>query len=162
MKGTTRPALAALLLGLTLSFPSLNTFAQENRFVGSWVLDAAKSKAPLMPSSATVTISDAGGGKFKSASDTSAGGQTVHSEITFAVDGKDYAVQTNPAPPGGSRITQSFEKASATSYKTKLKLNGQELATTVEELSADGNTMTLTSTAGTNASMSTMLVFNRK
>ncbi|HZF29793.1 MAG TPA: hypothetical protein VE907_11780 [Gammaproteobacteria bacterium] len=162
MKGTTRPALAALLLSLTLSFPSLNTFAQESRFVGSWVLDAAKSKAPLMPSSATVVISDAGGGKFRSVSDTSAGGQTIHSEITFAVDGKDYVAQTDPALPPGTSLTQSFEKMSPTSYKTTLKLRGQEVASTVQELSADGLTMTLTSTAGTNASMSTLLVFNRR
>jgi hypothetical protein len=162
MKGTTRPALAALLLGLTLSFPSLNTFAQENRFVGSWVLDAAKSKAPLVPSSSTVTISDAGGGKFKSVSETSAGGQTVHAEIMFAIDGRDYALQTNPAPPRGTSITQSFEKLSPTSYRTTLKLAGQEVASTIQELSADGRTMTVTTTAGTNASMSTVLVYNRR
>jgi len=162
MKGTTRPALAALLLSLTLSFPSLNTFAQENRFVGSWVLDAAKSKAPLMPSAATVVISDLGGGKFKSVSVTSAGGQTVHSELTFAIDGKDYAAKTDPALPRGTSLTQSFEKLSATSYKTTLKLRGEEVGTTVQELSADGRTMTLTTAAGTNGSMSTLLVFNRR
>ena len=162
MKDTTRSALAALLLGLAVSFASTNSVAQENRFLGSWVLDTAKSKAPLLPSSSTVTISDAGGGKFKSASDTSAGGQTIHSEITFAVDGKDYPTQTNPAPPRGMSLTQSFEKMSATSYKTTLKLGGQEVATTVQELSDDGKTMTLTSTAGTNGSMSTVLVYNRR
>ena len=161
MKGTTRPALSALLLGLTLSV-SLNSFAQESRFVGSWVLDTAKSKAPLLPSSSTVTISDAGGGQFKSVSETSVAGQTVHSEITFAVDGKDYVTRTNPAAPGGAAITQSFQKVSDTSYKTLLKLGGQEVATTVQELSPDGKTMTLTSTAGTNGSMSTVLVYNRK
>jgi hypothetical protein len=161
MKGTARPALSALLLGLTLAF-SLNSFAQESRFVGSWVLDAAKSKAPLLPSSSTVTISEAGGGQFKSVSDSSVAGQTVHSEITFAVDGKDYVTRTDPAPPGGTSITQSFEKLSATSYQTRVKFGGQEIATSVQELSTDGKTMTLTTTAGTNGSMSTVLVYNRK
>ena len=162
MKGTTRPLLAALLVGLAFAVQSLSAFAQEMRFVGTWVLDPAHSKAPLMPSSSTVVISDLGSGKFKSVSDTAAGGQTVHSELTFAVDGRDYTLTTNPAPPAGTSITQSFQKLTATSYKTTLKLRGQEVATTVQELGSDGKTMKITTTAGTNASMSTLLVYNRK
>ena len=162
MKGTTRYALAALLAGLTFSVQSPSALAQELRFVGTWVLDPAQSKAPLMPSSSTVVISELGGGKFKSVSDTAAGGQQVHSELTFAVDGKDYALQTNPAPPAGTVITQSFAQVSATSYETTLKLRGQEVARSVQELGPDGKTMKITSTASTNASMSTMLVYNHR
>jgi hypothetical protein len=162
MKGTTRSAFAALLVGLAFSVQSLSAFAQEMRFVGTWVLDPAQSKAPLMPSTSKVVISDLGSGKFKSVSDTAAGGQQVHSELTFAVDGRDYALQTNPAPPAGTSITQSFLQLSATSYKTTLKLRGQEVASTVQELGSDGKTMKITSTAGTNASMSTLLVYNRR
>lgn len=162
MKGTMRPALAALLMGLTLSVQGTSALAQELRFVGTWVLDPAQSKAPLVPSSSTVTISDLGSGKFKSVSDTAAGGQAVHSELTFAVDGRDYTLATNPAPPAGTQITQSFQKLSATSYKTTLKLRGQEVASTVQELGPDGKTMKITTTAGTNASMSTLLVYKRR
>jgi hypothetical protein len=160
MKGTTRSALATLLVGF--AFSAQSALAQETRFVGTWVLDRAQSKAPLMPSSSTVVISELPGGKFKSVSDTAAGGQQVHSELTFAVDGKDYPVQTNPAPPAGTVITQSFAQLSATSYKTTLKLRGQEVASTVQELGPDGKTMKITTNAGTNASMSTLLVYNRK
>jgi hypothetical protein len=162
MKGTTRSALAALLLGLAFSVQSLPAFAQEMRFVGTWVLDPAQSKAPLVPSSSKVVISELGGGKFKSVSDTAAGGQQVHSELTFAVDGRDYPLQTTPAPPAGTVITQSFAQLSATSYQTTLKLRGQEVASTVQELGPDGKTMKITTTAGTHASMSTLLVYNRK
>ena len=95
-------------------------------------------------------------------SDTAVGGQSVHSEVIFATDGKDYAITTNPAPPPGTSITQSFEKAGATSYKTSVKVAGQVLATTVSEISADGKTKTLLTAAGASASMSTTLVFNRK
>jgi hypothetical protein len=161
MNRTKRPVLAALSLSLALLLSSHPSHAQEPRFVGSWVLDPAKSKAPLVPSSATVTIADAGGGKFKSVSDTVAGGQTIHSELVFAVDAKDYVVETTAALRGAT-LAQSFEKISPTSYKTTVKLNGQALASTVQELSADGKTMTLTSAVDANPSMSTVLVFNRK
>ena len=162
MKGTTRSALAALLVGVAFAVQNLSALAQEPRFVGTWVLDPAQSKAPLVPSSSTVVISDLGSGKFKSVSDTAAGGQQIHSELTFAIDGRDYTLQTNPAPPAGTSITQSFQKLSATSYQTTLKLRGQEVASTVQELAPDGKTMKITTTAGTRASMSTLLVYNRK
>lgn len=162
MQVTTRSGFTALLVGVAFSVQSLSAFAQEMRFVGTWVLDPAQSKAPLVPSSSTVVISDVGGGKFKSVSDTAAGGQHVHSELTFAVDGRDYPLQTNPTPPAGVVITQSFSQLSATRYQTTLKLRGQEVASTLQELGSDGKTMKITSTAGTNASMSTVLVYNRR
>jgi hypothetical protein len=151
---------AALALCLVLSLSSAPSFAQEGRFVGTWVLDAAKSNAPAGLGTATLVISDLGGGKYKSVSDTTVGGQTAHSEITFAIDGKDYIAETTPAMPGGLQVAQSFEKA-GDGYKQTLKVSGQLVATTVATVSADGKTLTLTATPA-GAPAATALVFTRK
>jgi hypothetical protein len=162
MKSASRSAIAAVALSLALSFSSLPSFAQESRFVGTWVLDTVKSKAPLIPGTATYVVSDLGGGKYKSVSDTTVAGQTAHSEVSYAVDGKDYVAQTTPALPGGMQITQSFENAGNGAFKNTLKVAGQVVATTVGEVSADGKTLTLTTTAAADPSAATMLVFTRK
>ena len=153
---------AALALGLVLSASSPPSFAQESRFVGTWVLDAVKSATPLTPGTATFVISDLGGGKYKTTSETTVAGQTAHSEVTFAIDGKDYVAQTKPAMPGGAQITQSFESTGTGGYKNTLKVSGQIVATTIGEVSADGKTLTLTTTAVADPSATTMLVFARK
>ena len=161
MNAASRSAFAALALSLALSLTSPPSFAQESRFVGSWVLDAVKSKAPVAPGTATIVISDLGGGKYKSVSDTTVAGQTAHSEITFAIDGKDYVAQTTPAMPAGMQVMQSFEKA-GDGYKNTLKVSGQLVATTVAEVSAEGKTLTLTTTAAIDPATSTLLVLTRK
>ncbi|HEX5045509.1 MAG TPA: hypothetical protein VFX89_00175 [Gammaproteobacteria bacterium] len=158
MKTASLPAALALCLALCLS--SLPSFAEESRFVGTWVLDAAKSNAPAASGTATLVISDLGGGKYKSVSDTTVAGQTAHSEITFAIDGKDYVAETTPAMPGGLQVVQSFEKA-GDGYKQTLKVSGQLVATTVATVSADGKTLTLTATPA-GAPASTALVFARR
>jgi hypothetical protein len=141
--------------------------ADTDAFLGTWVFNPAKSQVPAgaMPSSATMVVTDLGGGKFKSASDTALGGQQVHSEITFAADGKDYVPVTTPAPPGAAAIAESFERVNARTYKTALKVAGQQIATILEEISADGKTLTMTTTgaAGTPAAdLKTVMVFERK
>ena len=76
-------------------------------------------------------------------------GNAVHSEVTFAIDGKDYAPVVTPAPPGGMpAITQSYEPVSARSYKGTVKVAGQLVATSLNEVSGDGKTLTITTTGG--------------
>ena len=107
-------------------------------------------------------ITAAGGGKYTSVSEATIGGTTGRSEITFSVDGKDYAVTTTPAQPGAT-ITQSIARESDTVYKSDLKLNGQLIATAVTEVSGDGKTLTQTTTGvGQFAALSGTTVFQRK
>jgi len=44
-------------------------------------------------------------------------------------------------------MSQSYEKVSAKSYKGASKMNGEVLATSTSEVSADGKTMTVKTTA---------------
>ena len=88
-----------VVLGLTviavLALLTASNVQAQEVFVGSWTLDAAASKTSvpqLAPTAGTLTIREAGGGNFKSASEVTVGGASGRSEITYAIDGKDYAV----------------------------------------------------------------------
>jgi hypothetical protein len=151
-------------LGLSTCLAATSAFAQAE-FVGTWALNSAKSKGPpgAVPDSITVVVSDVGGGKYKSVSDSTMAGANVRSEITFAVDGKEYAPVMTPEIPGAPPIVQTCEKVSDSVYKTELKIGGQVIATTMNEISADGKVLTMTTTGvGQFAAASSTMVFDRK
>ena len=165
MKVSKRFAVVTLCLGFALA--RATAFAADtDKFLGTWQFNATKSQVPggATPDKATVVVTDAGGGKLKSVTDTAMAGQQVHSELTFAADGKDYAPVTTPAPPpGGPTITQSFTRVSANVYKAELKMNGQTIATLMEEVSADGKTLKLTTQGvGAAAGVTSTMVFDKK
>jgi len=134
-------------------------------FLGVWVLNAASSSLPqgAPPIQVTLTVTDVGGGMYKSVTDTSVAGQAYKVEITFAIDGKDYAPVVTPAPPAGMPpTTQSYEKVNAKSFKSTIKMSGQVAATSTSEVSADGKVMTIkTSNAAGGETLNT-LVFDKK
>src|SRR6187549_95495 len=86
-------SLCVVSLALAALAPSCLVHAQD-ALVGNWVLDPAKNEGTpgMMPTAGSATIAAAGGGKYTSASEVSVGGMTGRSEITYSVDGKDYAV----------------------------------------------------------------------
>jgi hypothetical protein len=153
------------VVSLALGTLAASGFARaQDALVGSWVLDPAKNQGPpgVVPTAGTATIAAAGGGKFTSVSEVSIGGVTGHSETTYSVDGKDYAVTLTPAQPGAA-ITQSMERVSDTAWSSNLKLNGQLMATVVTEVSSDGKTLTQATTGlGQFAALSSTVVFQRK
>jgi len=157
-----------VVLGLTviavLALLTASNVQAQEVLVGSWVLDPAKSQGQpgLVPTAGTATVTAAGGGKYTSVSEVTVGGVTGHSEITYSVDGKDYAVTTTPAAPGAA-ITQSMELVSDTVWTSNLKVNGQLMATVKTEVSSDGNTLTqMTTGLGQFAALSGTVVFKRK
>jgi len=156
-----------VVLGLTaiavLALLTASNVQAQEVLVGNWVLEPAKSTAPpgMAPTAATLQVADSGGGKFTSISEGTVGGVTGHSEITYSIDGQDYAVSSRPAQPGA--ITQSIERVSDTVYKSSAKLKGQLVATAVTEISGDGKILTQTTTGiGQFAALSSTMVFRRK
>jgi len=167
MKLTLHLGFIALQIILVLVLADRAAFAaDEDKFLGTWVLNVEKSKAPqgAMPTSATVVLTKMGSGMYKSVSDTALATILSHSEITFATDGKDYSpVATPPPPPGTPAVTQSFERVSATAYKSAVKLGGETIATVLNEVSADGKTLTITTTGvGPAANVVVVMVCDRK
>jgi hypothetical protein len=143
----------------------LSSARAQDAFVGSWVLDAASSKgaAGMTPTDATLAVAAAGGGKYTFVSEATVGGATGRSEVTLAIDGKDYPTVSTPTPPGGPAITQAIERVSDSVYKISVKLNGELMATSLNEISGDRNTLTQTTTGiGPYAALSSTLVFRRK
>jgi hypothetical protein len=151
MKLTLRFAAPFIAFALVAGFAGRAVLAGDaDAFLGTWTLNAAKSSLPQggAPTDVTLTVTDAGGGKYKSVTEAAVAGQSYKVEITFAIDGKDYVPVVTPAPPGGMpAMSQSYERVSAKSYKSASKMNGQVLATSTSEVSADGKTMTVTTTA---------------
>jgi hypothetical protein len=110
----------------------------------------------------TLVVSDAGGGKLKSVSDLSMSGFAIKGEVTFAVDGQDYVPTSTPPPPPGTAITQSSTPVSERVYETSVKLNGQVVSTMRNEVSEDGQTLTIASTgAGPAAGVTSTFVLDR-
>jgi len=85
-----RSGFVALLASLTLSFSSPPAYAAGDPFLGTWVLNVAKSKGPAgtVPESATLVVSELGSGRYKSVTDSVMAGIAVRTELTFAADGK--------------------------------------------------------------------------
>ena len=149
-----------LALGLALLAPSRHK--RHSSAVGCSIPRIPRGRPAWRRPAGTLSITAAGGGKYTSVSEATIGGMTGRSEITFSVDGKDYAVTTTPAQPGAA-ITQSIARESDTVYKSDLKLNGQLIATAVTEISGDGKTLTQTTTGvGQFAALSGATVFQRK
>jgi hypothetical protein len=162
MANSKRFWLASLALAWLAPF---GVSSAQEALVGSWVLDPAAGKnavAAMAPTAGTLQIANAGDGKFTSTSEVTVGGVTGRSGVTYATDGKDYAVTTTPAQPGAA-LTQSMERVSDTVFNSSVKLNGQPIATAVSEVSADGKTLTQTTTGlGQFAALSSTAVFRRK
>jgi hypothetical protein len=153
----------SLAFGLALA--PFGSAPAQGAFVGSWVLDTASSTAApgLLPTGGTLEITAAGGGKYKSVSEVAMGGVNGRSEVTYAIDGKDYAATATPAQPGAPPVTQSIDRVSDTVYETSVKVGGQAIATALNEISSDGSTLTLTTTGlGQYAALSSIMVFRRK
>lgn len=158
-----RTIMRSVCLAFVLASPAAS--AQDNPFIGTWVLDPAKSAFPPggQPNSMTIVVTDAGGGKLKSVSEVAMTGFTVQGEVTFAVDGQDYVPTSTPPPPPGVAVTQSSERVSDSVYKTSVKVNGQLMTTMLNEVSADGQTLTITSTGeGPAAGADSVYVLDRQ
>jgi hypothetical protein len=114
--------------------------------VGMWMLDTAKStyKPGPAPKSAMVTIDAAGKGFKVSVDAVGADGKPLKWGYT-SEEGKDVPVTGNPAYD-----TVALTRESPTNATAVYKKDGKTVSTSKSSVSADGKTLTITST-GTNA-----------
>jgi hypothetical protein len=134
--------------------------AQEDRFVGTWVLNVAKSKyspGPL-PKSQTVVYEAAGNG-LKVTSKADVGGKPMTTTYTASYDGKDVAVTGNP-----DYDMTSVKRIDGNNLELTRKRAGKVVQTVTMVLSKDGKTRTVTTT-GVNAQgqkVNNVAVFEKK
>ena len=138
----------ALALGVVLGADIANLSAQaSDPRIGTWKLNAAKSKyspGPA-PQSLTVRVEPSGQGEKVTAEFVNADGTRTTTQYTANFDGKDY-------PLTGSRIadTVSLKRIDARTTVRTDKKGGKVAQTLRRVVSQDGKTMTVT-TKGTNA-----------
>ena len=137
-----KPAIARMLLNVAVLLVAAAANAQTtDPIIGTWNLDVAKSsfKPGPAPKSATVLVEPAGKGIKVSV--VNADGSPMKWGFTTQRDGKDVPVTGKPAYDTAAS-TQTGPTAGTTEYKK----GGKVVVTSKYTLSADGKTMTLTST----------------
>ena len=136
------------LVAVAILYAGSSLLAQADPLLGTWTMDAAKSKFDPGPAtkSSTVVFAAAGTGVKVTIDSVSSAGDKSHWEYTAQFDGKDVAVSgTNPDADMiamtriGPLVTQSVYKKA-----------GKVTLTNRRTVSADGKTLTVTQT-GTNA-----------
>lgn len=128
-------------------------------FVGTWKLDIAKSQfAGPAPKSSTVTIAMAAGETRRIAVEAvDAAGVNAKWGYTTALDGKDAAVTGNPAFDTASGSQPNPREANVT-----YKKGGKVVSTLKSVVSADGKTLTVTSTPADPAAKPSVQVYTKQ
>ena len=131
------------ILGVSL-FPIPASSQAADPWVGTWVLNLAKStySPGPAPKSTTVTIMAAAGGFHQMVDTIPATGAPQKWDVMATFDGKDCAVKgTNP-----NADAYTYKKIDARSYEAVAKKGGKAMITSRITISADGKTRTNTQT----------------
>ena len=113
-------------------------------FAGSWKMDVAKSKlAGPPPKSVTVKIERMGAARKVAVDSVDAANAQLKWGYTSGLDGKEAPVTGNPAFDTVSGTETSPKEANITYKKA-----GKVVSTLKSVVSADGKTLTVTTTAG--------------
>ena len=159
MRQNHRPMVASIVACLAVLSVFLG--AQADPAIGTWTLNAAKSKyvpGPV-PKSNVVTIVTSGAGYHVTAKGEDAAGKPTSIDYTVAFDGKDSPVKGAPAYD-----TTSLKRIDANTTEQIRKKEGKSVQTATRKISADGKTMTVT-TRGKDESgrtLNTVAVYDRQ
>ena len=154
---------SALVLVCGIVLPSQKAVAQTDPSVGTWVLNVAKSKYDPgpPPKSSTLTIATAGQGYTIESKGVDAAGNPTGTQYTSNYDGKDVPV-TLTGPQDYDAV--ALKKLDAQRVEGTRKKAGKVVQTYSRVISADGKTMTIT-TSGTNAKgqkINNVVVYEKK
>ena len=145
MRNVTRSfAAVALACGLSLVVGLARTaLAQSDPAIGTWKLNAAKSKynPGPPPKSQTLTITAAANGITVMSRGTDSTGKPLATDYTVAFDGKDVPVKGSP-----SYDATSAKRVDANTTELTRRKGGKVVQTSRRVVSADGKTMTITTT----------------
>jgi hypothetical protein len=142
MKAARVPFAALLVTSVVALWPA-SSAAQDDPFLGTWVLDVAKSKLEPgpPPKDQTVIFEAAGEGVKITAKTTDADGSQRTFSYTGKYDGKDY-----PATGDPNWDMQSLKRTDANTLEMTRKRAGKVVETGTNVVSADGKTRTVTMT----------------
>jgi hypothetical protein len=149
--------LAVLVSGVLL--------AQSNPFVGTWKMDAAKSKYTPGPAprSQTATMEAQGNGIKASNEGTGADGSHIAWSFTANYDGKDNPISGTTGVLNGAD-TVAIKRINANTTENTFKKSGKVVLTGRDVVSKDGKVRTITA-KGTDANghpMSRTIVYEKQ
>ena len=154
---------SALLLACGIVATGPKAVAQSDPTVGTWELNVAKSKYDPgpPPKNSTLTIVAAGQGHKIESKGVDAAGNPTGTQYTSNYDGKDVPVTLT-----GSQDYDAvaLKKVDAQRVEGSRKKAGKVVQSYIRVISADGKTMTLT-TSGTNAKgqkVNNVVVYEKK
>jgi hypothetical protein len=128
----------SVLTALGVFLLASGVFAGDN-WIGTWKLNAAKSKVSG-PAPQVVTWEAAADGAIKfSSTSTDGQGKAVHTSYTSKFDGKDVPYVGNP-----NADTASPNRVDANTYENTWKQGGKPTIEAKVVVSADGKTLTVT------------------
>jgi hypothetical protein len=139
---------AVVALGLVVVLAGTTLAQPGNPRLGTWKLNLAKSTyaAGTASKSVTFTIEAAGAGIKSTVDVVSADGTVQHWVVTANYDGKDYPLVGNNL----QNDTIARTRVDANTVRNTYKKAGKVTVTETSVVSADGKTITITST-GTDA-----------
>ena len=152
-------AVRALLVGVGLVCGAQMAAAGEN-WVGSWKLNAAKSKlSPVGIKVETLKFESTPAGIKLTSEGTDAQGKPTHAGYTSKFDGKPVAWTGNPLAD-----TASPKKIDDNNYENVWTMAGKGTVTAKVSVSADGKTLTVTQTGkdASGAAVSSVAVYEKQ
>jgi len=149
-----------ILLGLVTVLPA-PAFAKPDPFVGTWILNLAKStfSPGPAPKNQTAVYAAVAGGYRVTATGTNGDGTPINTDYTAQLDGKDYPVTGN-----ADYDATSLKRVNARKLEFTRKKAGKVMQTGTIVVSADGKSRTVT-VDGTNsagAKVHNVSVYDRK
>jgi hypothetical protein len=151
---------SSLLLCVATLFGSQAAFAGEN-WVGSWKLNAAKSKftSEAVTRAQTLSFEATAAGIKLTSEGTDPQGKAMHGEYTSAFDGKDVPWIGNP-----SADISCPKRIDDSSYENVWKLAGKHTMTSLVVVSKDNKTLTVTQTpsGAKGAAVASVAVYDRQ
>jgi hypothetical protein len=130
------------VFALCLAVPSL-MLAEDNPVIGTWKLNAEKSKYSGVPAptSLTRTVTADGDSVKYSFEGTGSDGAALSYSFTIKYDGKDYPITGSGMPYGADHI--AIKRVSSNKFSATLKKDAKVVGTSTSMVSKDGKTTTL-------------------
>jgi hypothetical protein len=149
-----------LVLGLVAVLPT-PAFAKPDPFVGTWILNIAKStfSPGPAPKDQTAVYAAVAGGYRVTATGTNGDGKPINTDYTAKLDGKDY-----PVTGSADYDATTLKRVDARTLEFTRKKAGTVVQTGTIVVSTDGKTRTVT-VDGTNsagAKLHNVSVYDRK
>ena len=151
---------SSMLVCVATLLGSQAAFASEN-WVGSWKLNAAKSKftSDTVVRAQTLSFEATTAGIKLTSDGTDPQGKAMHGEYTSSFDGKDVAWMGNP-----SADMASPKRIDDSSFENVWKLAGKHTMTSLVVVSKDNKTLTITQTpsGAKGAAVASVAVYDRQ